>query len=381
MSRRKTIKKSASAARAKRTRVSSEDLPRRTLEDSLTVAKVLRETYAGKAATWEEIAEALNLKADVPANRYPLWSAAAYTLVKKDGNQYALAEVGRKLLAPNYEGEDREGRLKAILSPRVLSKFYSDYNGSPLPADEMFLNVLENRYHVPRARAKEARDIILANAEYAEILEEGADGEQIIRYSLSGVPPIHEDEKQPSPQDSDHDAAPTPLPSGNVCFVITPIGTEDSQERKHANAVLKHLITPVMQEAGLTVVRADMIAKPGIITKQVIEHLAYARLCVADLSFNNPNAFYEMGVRHSFKLPMIQIIRKGDKIPFDVSQGRTIIIDCADPYTIMDTFVSARKELQEHVENVIQGKVKSNEEPMDVYLPGLVVEIPTAPAT
>ena len=31
------------------------------------------------------------------------------------------------------------------------------------------------------------------------------------------------------------------------------------------------------------------------------------------------NAFYELGVRHVCQLPTIQLIQKGDKIPFDVA--------------------------------------------------------------
>jgi hypothetical protein len=284
--------------------------------------------------------------------------------------------VGRKILARNYEGEDREGILKAILTPNVLSKFYTEYNGSPLPTDEPFLNVLENRFSVPRNRTKEARDLIIANAKYAGILEKSEDGKQYIRFSLTGPPPAKIEKDQETIGNIDSETPISRLSTQKICFVITPIGTDDSPERKHADAVFKHLISPVMEGAGLSVVRADKIAKPGIITKQVIEHLAYAYLCVADLSFNNPNAFYEMGVRHSFKLPMIQIIRKGDKIPFDVSQGRTIIIDCADPYTIMDHFTSARRELEEHVQNIMQENVKQEDEPMNMYLPGLEVRIP-----
>lgn len=49
------------------------------------------------------------------------------------------------------------------------------------------------------------------------------------------------------------------------------------------------------------------------------------------------------------KRPTIQIIRKGDRIPFDVSQGRTIIVDTSDVYTIMDRVESAKRELAEHV--------------------------------
>jgi len=163
---------------------------------------------------------------------------------------------------------------------------------------------------------------------------------------------------------------------GKICFVITPIGTEDSEERKHSDTILKHLLEPVMSELGIEPVRADKIAKPGIITKQVIEYIAYSAICVSDLSFNNPNAFYELGVRQAFRLSTIQIIRKGDAIPFDVAQGRTIIIDTSDPYTIMDRFEAARKELKEHVTAIIDGAEKQEDNPIGLFLPGLKVSIP-----
>jgi hypothetical protein len=161
-----------------------------------------------------------------------------------------------------------------------------------------------------------------------------------------------------------------------ICFVITPIGSDDSVERKHSDTILKHLLEPALQELQIRPVRADKISKPGIITKQVIEHIAYSRLCVADLSFSNPNAFYELGVRQAFNLSTIQIIRKGDPIPFDVSQGRTIIIDTSDPYTIMDRIEAARKELREHLTSIIKGTAAQEDNPINLFLPGIKVTIP-----
>ena len=79
-------------------------------------------------------------------------------------------------------------------------------------------------------------------------------------------------------------------------------------------------------------------------------------------------------------LPTIQIIRKGDKIPFDVSQGRTITVDLSDIYTIMDRIESARKELIEHIRNYLDPseKTRNDDNPVSVYLPGLQVRIPKA---
>lgn len=184
---------------------------------------------------------------------------------------------------------------------------------------------------------------------------------------------------------TDDSSRPSDSPHGNTesaeewektCFVITPIGADDSVERKHSDTILKHLLEPVLKQFGLIAVRADKIAKPGIITKQVIEYIAYSRVCVADLSFNNPNAFYELGVRHALKRSTIQIIRKGDKIPFDVSQGRTIIIDTADPYTIMDRIEAAGTELREHLTSLTTGNEKADDNPINLFLPKLTVSIP-----
>lgn len=101
-------------------------------------------------------------------------------------------------------------------------------------------------------------------------------------------------------------------------------------------------------------------------------------MCVADLSFTNPNAFYELGVRHVCRLPTIQIIQKGDKIPFDVSQGRTITVDLSDRYTIIDRVESAKRELAEHVKNALAGKddAEDSGNPLAIYLPDLKVTLP-----
>ena len=330
-----------------------------------------------------EIAQAMGVSATSPSNRYPLWSAVAYGIVLKgEGNTYSLSETGRKILAPTYEGERDEGVKKALFTPSVLSRFYTDYNGSLLPTTDLMPNVLETRYGVLRSRTAEAIELLKANARYAGALHPREDGREELRFSDVAFPVA----KPPSSAGVDEQVVSEALPAAasgeaskkqdeewdKICFVITPIGTEDSVERKHSDTILKHLLEPVLKDFGLRPVRADKIAKPGIITKQVIEYIAFSRLCVADLSFNNPNAFYELGVRHAFKLSTIQVIRKGDKIPFDVSQGRTIFLDTSDPYTIMDRIEAARSELREHLTAVTKGAEKAAEDnPINLFLPNL----------
>jgi hypothetical protein len=382
-----TRKESTQEVKKLSTQVSSDALPRRTIEEALTVAQLIRDNYAGKATTWTEIAKGFGISEKNPTNKYRLWAAAAYGLIirQEDGTKFSLGEIGRKILAPTYEGEKEEGIKKALFTPSVLSRFYTDYNNSPVPSEDIFLNVLETRYDVPRERTPEAIEIIKNNARFAGALVQRPDGKEGFDFTDA---PFQLDLTSATISDGFSEGMNRTNPIQDlgvvidkqedwekVCFIITPIGSDDSLERKHADAVLRHLLEPVLAEFGFTAIRADKIAKPGLITKQIIEYIAYSRLCIADLSFNNPNAFYELGVRQAFKLSTIQIIRKGDKIPFDVSQGRTIIIDTSDPYTIMDRFDAARKELQEHVSNVVKGNEKQDDNPINIFLPNLKVSI------
>jgi hypothetical protein len=358
--------------------IPSADLPRKTLEDALRVARVIKDEYASKLATWEDIAKALGFSATNPNNKYFLWAATAYGLVEKDqSDQYSLTETARKILAQTYEGERREGIIKAIAKPAILGRFYSDYGASLLPSGDIFRNVLEQKYGIPQSRIDETIDLILKNARFAELLDEQPDGKYRLRSGNEAVgigpaaPPTGAAATEAPSAPPETDSA---TDYKNACFVITPIGDEGSPERKHADTMLRHLITPVLKEHNLTAIRADQIAKPGHVTKQTVEHIAYCRVCITDLSFGNQNAHYELGVRHAFNLASVQVIRKGDKIPFDVQQGRTIILDTSDPYTIMDRIATAKAELSEHVKAILSGTNVQEDSPIRMYLPKLSVK-------
>ena len=54
-------------------------------------------------------------------------------------------------------------------------------------------------------------------------------------------------------------------PNMEDCFIICPIGAEDSDARRRADQLLKHVLSPVLDENGYTPVRADQMAKVGLI--------------------------------------------------------------------------------------------------------------------
>jgi hypothetical protein len=111
------------------------------------------------------------------------------------------------------------------------------------------------------------------------------------------------------------------------CFVISPIGSVDSIQRKRADTVLKYIFKPALEPLGYKVVRADEISQPGSITLQVLERVLESEIVIADLTDHNPNVFYELAVRHASQKAVIHVIASDQKIPFDVADLRTISID------------------------------------------------------
>jgi hypothetical protein len=71
--------------------------------------------------------------------------------------------------------------------------------------------------------------------------------------------------------------------------------------------------------------------QPGLIDAQLINDLLTADLVIADLSTNNPNAFYEIGIRHMAQKPIIHIQLADEEIPFDVSLYRSVKFSLAKP--------------------------------------------------
>lgn len=132
-----------------------------------------------------------------------------------------------------------------------------------------------------------------------------------------------------------------------TCFVISPIGAEGSDARKHADDFLDLLVEQALQPFNFTVIRADKIARASIITEDIITLVQQAELCLVDLTFHNPNVFYECGRRHETGRPVILLIRKGDTLPFDVAGIRTIVYDLSDPRTTLNSVKVVQEFIRE----------------------------------
>lgn len=117
-----------------------------------------------------------------------------------------------------------------------------------------------------------------------------------------------------------------------MCFVVGPIGKDATRERKHSDLLLHAVIKAVLIKEGFgyLVKRADEDADPGMTGDRVVSDIINAELVVADLTNLNPNAFYELGIRHSTEKPTIHMARVDTILPFDNVSHRTIFVDLSD---------------------------------------------------
>ncbi|WNM61706.1 tetratricopeptide repeat-containing protein [Candidatus Nitrospira neomarina] len=96
-------------------------------------------------------------------------------------------------------------------------------------------------------------------------------------------------------------------------FVAMPFGVKkDSQGTEiDFNRVYDELIKPALDEAGLDVFRADEEERAGDIRTDMFQELLIADLVVADLTIDNPNVWYELGVRHALRARGVVLICGG----------------------------------------------------------------------
>ena len=98
-------------------------------------------------------------------------------------------------------------------------------------------------------------------------------------------------------------------------------------------------------EVGYRPVRVDHVNAVDNINETVINYLKTAPMVIADMTEHNPNAFYELGFRQARELPLVPIIKVGERLPFDVITTRTVFYD-TDVAKIEESKENLRAKIQ-----------------------------------
>jgi len=83
----------------------------------------------------------------------------------------------------------------------------------------------------------------------------------------------------------------------------SPFGTKPGRDGGPIafDVIFAQLVQPALLDAGLEAFRADVEQRAGNIRSDMFQELLLADLVVAELSVDNPNAWYELGVRHALR--------------------------------------------------------------------------------
>lgn len=372
----------------KRTR-SARTFPASSFVEALPIAEAIHEHAAGQKVRRITLFERMNRSAESGPGRQLVTNSSQYGLTTGSykSEWLELTEAGR--LASDKEAAT-QARLAARLDLAIakidpFNALYEQFKDNRMPSPSVMRDALLER-GMAKDTVDEAVSTFLANARDLGLIQNLAGAERLLTFDYL-LDEIH-DEERGDQEDEGVVVLPTErlvlrgVPSGSspsrivaqatdlsdVCFLVSPIGAEGSEHRKHANLVLGSLIEPALQGLGLRLVRADKISKPGMITAQVIDHIVRSPLVVADLSFGNPNVFYELALRHASRRPVVQVIRTGDHLPFDVGQFRTVAVDMTDIYSLVPQLDSYRAELARQCRAAMEEEGES-ESPLSLFYP------------
>ena len=141
------------------------------------------------------------------------------------------------------------------------------------------------------------------------------------------------------------------MPDKKICFVImpfsetTPVHTGEYWTKHFAN-----FLKPIIEDNSNFEARKSEALRVDIL-KQIITDLLVSSVAVADLTDYNPNVYWELGVRQSFKHGTVTIAEEGTKLPFDIGGNGTIFYRKDDSVQTIEFQKKLKLALQDCLSN------------------------------
>jgi hypothetical protein len=129
-----------------------------------------------------------------------------------------------------------------------------------------------------------------------------------------------------------------------TCFVIQPFDTGKFDKR------FEQVFKPAIIAAGLEPYRVDEDPRVEVPIEAIEKGIRSASVCLADITTDNPNVWYELGYAMAAGTPVVMVCsterqeRDGKKYPFDI-QHRTVVsykADAPDDFYTLGESITAR---------------------------------------
>lgn len=294
--------------------------PKHTLEKTIEVAQALEEKNAGKPLKATDFAPLLGFKR-VQDWRYQelLRSANQYSLVTGSGTAATieLTPLGQDIVAPSSPNQRQKALLAAFNKVELFKNVAAFYSGKRIPEDEFFANTLVRDFSVVRERVATFIEIFTANLAYLKAFAANEEGAPIV--SAAAIPAQIEATMVSAKGESE-----SVREFLDTCFVLMPFG-------EWFDRYYKEIYIPAIKEAGFEPLRADSLFNSGSVIEQIWQQIRKAKVLLADLTGKNPNVFYELGLSHAARKPVVFVAGNIEDVPFDVRHLRVVTFDIREP--------------------------------------------------
>jgi hypothetical protein len=249
-----------------------------------------------------------------------LSSAQKYGFLEKPSpGTVSLTDRARQALRPQNPGDSIEALRAAVQSAPSIGEVYAHYRGENLPDGTFFDNALTDKFGIPEDKLEIFKSIFLESLRSAKLIED-VDGKAHI-IDVSTPETLHKFVPHKLKVSSSTKVGPV-----DTCFVIMPFSDP-------VGSYYDHIYKPAIEKAGLKPVRADTeIFGTGKIIDQIWRGITESRVLVAELTGRNPNVFYELGLAHALKKPVVLVSADENDVPFDLRHIRVIIYKMSDPF-------------------------------------------------
>jgi tetratricopeptide (TPR) repeat protein len=157
-------------------------------------------------------------------------------------------------------------------------------------------------------------------------------------------------------------------------FIAMPFGTKPGVDGKPIdfNRIYNEYIKPALEAADLEVFRADKETRAGDIRTDMFQELLIADLVVVDLTVDNPNVWYELGVRHALRSRGVVLVQSNRSYqPFDIFTDRKLHYSLKKGIPNPDTLEDDRKALTKMAKDTLESWHGRKISPVFNLLPNL----------